>query len=51
MEKLKNSQGTSTPLLSVKNLEVSFDSVNGNVHAVRGISFSAGNGEFVGIVC
>ena len=46
----KNTQGTATPLLSVKNLEVAFDSVNGNVQAVRGISFTVGKGEIVGIV-
>jgi len=46
----KNTQDTATPLLSVDNLEVAFDSVNGNVHAVRGISFTVGEGEIVGIV-
>ena len=50
MDKSKNTQGTTTPLLSVENLEVAFDSVNGNVHAVRGMSFSVGEGEIVGIV-
>jgi peptide/nickel transport system ATP-binding protein len=50
MGKSKNRQGTTKPLLSVENLEVAFDSVNGNVHAVRGMSFSVSEGEIVGIV-
>ena len=50
MEKSKNTQTTATPLLSVDNLEVAFDSVNGNVQAVCGISFTVGEGEIVGIV-
>lgn len=37
-------------LLDVKNLNVDFDTDQGTVHAVRGISFSIGESEAVGIV-
>ncbi len=37
-------------LLEVKNLNVSFDTEDGPVHAVNGISFSLNKGETVGIV-
>jgi peptide/nickel transport system ATP-binding protein len=50
MGNLKNTQGTPTPLLSAENLKVAFDSVTGNVQAVRGISFTVNRGEIVGIV-
>ena len=39
-----------TPLLEVRNLDVSFRTENGVVHAVDGLSFSLGLGEVLGIV-
>ncbi len=38
------------PLLEVRNLDVSFRTENGVVHAVDGLSFSLGLGEVLGIV-
>ena len=38
------------PLLTVEDLEVSFPDAGGEQHAVRGVSFSVGAGEFVGLV-
>ena len=40
----------SPPLLSVKNLEVSFSASGGNVQAVRNISFSIDSGQTLAIV-
>ena len=40
----------STPLLTIKNLSVSFDTDDGNVNAVNNVSFSLNKGETVGIV-
>ncbi|MAP96416.1 MAG: ABC transporter ATP-binding protein, partial [Ponticaulis sp.] len=39
-----------TPLLSVDNLHVEFDTPDGAVHAVKGISLEVYPGECVGIV-
>jgi peptide/nickel transport system ATP-binding protein len=39
-----------TPLLEVRNLDVSFRTESGVVHAVDGLSFSLGLGEVLGIV-
>ena len=36
--------------LSVKDLKVNYDSPNGRVYALRGVSFSIKRGEFFGIV-
>ena len=38
------------PVLSVKDLRVTFPSEDGAVHAVRGVNFTVGNGEVLGIV-
>ena len=40
----------STPLLSVKNLQVRFRTYAGTVHALRGIDFELSAGDFTGIV-
>ena len=42
--------GVSDALLDVRNLHVVFDSEEGAVHAVRGVSFHVGRGETLGIV-
>lgn len=41
---------TGTPVLSVKDLNVSFNTENGIVHAVRGINFDLHEGKTLGIV-
>ncbi|MCU1570146.1 MAG: putative transporter ATP-binding protein [Naasia sp.] len=38
------------PLLSVRNLSVTFPNRSGDVHAVRGVSYDIAEGEFFGIV-
>ena len=38
------------PLLEVRDLEVTFDSQRGRIHAVRGVSFDVAPGETVGVV-
>ncbi|WP_238365724.1 ABC transporter ATP-binding protein [Mesobacterium pallidum] len=38
------------PLLSVRNLDVAFDTATGPVRAVRGLSFDVGRGEIVALV-
>ncbi len=40
----------STPLLEIKNLKVSFDTIEGIVHAVNDLSFTINKGETIGIV-
>lgn len=40
----------STPLLEIRNLETSFQTMNGEVRAVRGIDLSVRYGQIVGIV-
>ena len=40
----------SSPLLQVRDLAVAFDTNEGRVEAVRGVSFDVGAGEFVGVV-
>ncbi len=40
----------SAPLLQVDDLKVDFDTRAGTVHALRGVSFSLGHGETLGIV-
>lgn len=37
-------------ILNIENLKVSFMTSNGEVQAVRGVSFSVGKGEILGIV-
>jgi len=39
-----------TPVLSVKNLDVRFSTPDGDVHAVRNVSFDIGEGECLGVV-
>lgn len=39
-----------TPVLSVKNLDVRFSTPDGDVHAVRKVSFDIGEGECLGVV-
>jgi peptide/nickel transport system ATP-binding protein len=41
---------TDAPLLEVRNLSVSFPQSSGTVRAVRGISYTVNQGEFLGIV-
>ena len=38
------------PILQIENLKTSFMTSNGEVQAVRGVSFSVGKGEIVGLV-
>src|SRR5215470_15855773 len=38
------------PVLSVKNLDVRFATPDGEVHAVKNVSFDVGQGEVVGVV-
>ena len=42
--------GNSTPLLQVRDLKVDFHMRQGNMHAVRGVSFDLEKGEILGIV-
>mgnify|MGYP001797341935 CR=1 FL=1 len=42
--------GDVTPLLEVRDLSVSFPQPSGVVRAVRGISYTVNQGEFLGIV-
>ena len=42
--------GTTGALLDVQDLHVSFDTADGKLHAVRGLSFSVGKGQTLGIV-
>ncbi len=44
------SSGGRTPLLSIKNLEVSFETMDGPIRAVRGLSLDLYPGEILGIV-
>lgn len=39
-----------SPVLEVTDLKVTFPSEDGQVHAVRGVNFTVGNGEVLGIV-
>ncbi|HEY7015012.1 MAG TPA: dipeptide ABC transporter ATP-binding protein [Streptosporangiaceae bacterium] len=41
---------TTDTLLDVEDLHVSFDTADGRLHAVRGVSFSIGKGQTLGIV-
>jgi peptide/nickel transport system ATP-binding protein len=47
---MSQSQQTGTPLLSVRDLHVSFPSEAGRVDAVRGVSFDLHSGQTLGIV-
>lgn len=38
------------PILKIENLKTSFMTSGGEVQAVRGVSFSVGKGEILGIV-
>ena len=38
------------PILTIENLKTSFMTSNGEVQAVRGVSFTVGKGEIVGLV-
>ena len=38
------------PLLEVKDLNVTFPSEDGRVHAVRGVNFTLNRGEILGLV-
>ena len=40
----------SDPILEVRDLDVQFESPQGNVHAVRDVSFSVAPGEIVALV-
>src|SRR5437660_76645 len=42
--------GTTGALLDVQDLHVTFDTADGKLHAVRGLSFSIGKGQTLGIV-
>jgi peptide/nickel transport system ATP-binding protein len=43
-------QGGETPLLQVKDLQVTFKTVGGDVHAVKGVNFDLYQGESIAIV-
>ncbi|WP_242491762.1 dipeptide ABC transporter ATP-binding protein [Actinomyces minihominis] len=43
-------RGEGVPVLSVRDLKVTFPSEDGPVHAVRGVNFTLRNGEVLGIV-
>lgn len=38
------------PILKIENLKTSFMTSNGEVQAVRGVSFTVGKGEILGLV-
>ena len=44
------SAGSGAPLLDVSNLNVTFPSEDGRVHAVRGVNFTLNRGEIMGLV-
>jgi ABC-type dipeptide/oligopeptide/nickel transport system ATPase component len=40
----------SSPVLAIENLKVEFDTHDGTVQAVRGVSLAVGRGETLGVV-